>query len=208
MMNNGAGRKYWRLFPFFHSQLLKIEVAMAFSVMALQKTNSVQPRLFFKAKNQSKSLLGPYEVKLQWRFCRWGRSSAMAAVVLLEIEKSSSQVFSSLPYIVRMTWSHPNMPFPQRVWVIFGSLSPSKFGDEISSVADPRCLSRIADPGSKFFPSWIPDLNFFHPGLLIPDPNFFPSRIRIKECKCFNPKKMVSKLSEIWSRDLDPRSGS
>ncbi len=45
---------------------------------------------------------------------------------------------------------------------------------EISSVADPGCLSRIPDP------------NFFHP----------ESRIRIKEFQYFNPK-FVSKLSEI-----------
>ncbi len=45
------------------------------------------------------------------------------------------------------------------------------------SVADPACLSRILDP--SFFPFWIPDPNFFHPG----------SRIRIKEFKFFNPRK-------------------
>ncbi len=37
----------------------------------------------------------------------------------------------------------------------------------------------ILDPGSEFFPSWIPDPNFFPPG----------SQIRIKELKYFNPKK-------------------
>ncbi len=45
----------------------------------------------------------------------------------------------------------------------------------------------IPDPGSDFFPSWIPDPNCLHPG----------SRILIKEFKYFNPeksKKMVSKL--------------
>jgi hypothetical protein len=47
-----------------------------------------------------------------------------------------------------------------------------------SSVADPGCLSRIPDPGSDFFPSWIPDPNFFHPG----------SRIHIKDFKYLNPK--------------------
>ena len=78
-----------------------------------------------------------------------------------------------------MTWFHPKMPFPQRVRLLFGSLSPSKFGDEISTFADLGCLSRILnpkseyfpsriqDPGSKFFPSWIPD----------PGPEFFPSRM-------------------------------
>ncbi len=32
------------------------------------------------------------------------------------------------------------MPFPQRVRLLLGSLSPSKFGDEISSFADPGCF--------------------------------------------------------------------
>jgi hypothetical protein len=52
--------------------------------------------------------------------------------------------------------------------------------------------------------------------MFVPDPGseFFPSRIRIKEFSYFNPKKMVSKLSEIGSGlfisagspdpDLDP----
>ncbi len=42
----------------------------------------------------------------------------------------------------------------------------------------------VAYPGSDFFPSRIPDLNFSHPGF----------RIFIKEFKYFNHKKMVSKL--------------
>jgi hypothetical protein len=58
-----------------------------------------------------------------------------------------------------------------------------KFLKHLNSVADPRCLS-----GSEFFQSRIPDPIFFHPG----------SRIRIKEFKYINPKKMVSNLSEIW----------
>ncbi len=96
-----------------------------------------------------------------------------------------------MPLIVKMTWSHPKMPFPQRIWILFSSLSPSKFGDEISSFADPDVYpgylipnpnffyprSQIPDP--KFFPSQIPDLNFFHHG----------SRIRNKEFKYFKPKK-------------------
>ncbi len=54
-------------------------------------------------------------------------------------------------------------------------------------IADPGCLSRTPDP------------NFYHPG----------SRIRIKEFKYFKPKKMVSKLWEIWSGLFVPdRSGS
>ncbi len=71
------------------------------------------------------------------------------------------------------------MPFPQRVRLLFGSLSPSKFGDKISSFADPGCLSLILDPGSEFFPSRIPDPGSkFFPSW-IPDPGFefFPSRM-------------------------------
>ncbi len=53
-----------------------------------------------------------------------------------------------------------------------------------------RGLSQIQDP------------NLFHPGS-----EFFPPRIRVKEFKYSNPK-IVSKLSEIWSRlfipDPDP----
>ncbi len=45
------------------------------------------------------------------------------------------------------------MPFQQRIRLLLGSLSPSKFGGEISSFADPGCLSQIPDPGSDFFPS-------------------------------------------------------
>ena len=115
-----------------------------------------------------------------------------------------------------MTWFYPKMPFPQRVRLLFGSLSPSKFGDEISSFADLGCLSRILNPesecfpsriqdtGSKFFPSWIPDPRF----------EFFPSRILDHGCisKYFNQKKWFFQLSEIWSRfsipDPDPGSAS
>ncbi len=55
-----------------------------------------------------------------------------------------------------------------------------------------RIRDVIPKPGSKFF----------HTGS-----EFFPSRIRIKEFKYFKPK-IVTKLSEIWSRlfipDPDP----
>jgi hypothetical protein len=49
----------------------------------------------------------------------------------------------------------------------------------------------ILDPGSEFFPS------------RIPDPNFFPSRIRIKEFKYFNPKNLF-----LSSRKYDPGCSS
>ncbi len=111
------------------------------------------------------------------------------------------------------------MPFPQRVQLLFRSLRPSKFGDEISSFADPGCLSRILDPGSEFFPSRFPDpgSKFFF--ILdpwsqicifsIPDPG---SRMHIKEFKCFNPKKWFlssqkydpSFTSRIRIPNLDP----
>ncbi len=51
------------------------------------------------------------------------------------------------PLIVKMTWYHPKMPFPQRVRLLFSSLSPSKFGNKISSFADPGCFT--LDPGSR-----------------------------------------------------------
>jgi hypothetical protein len=57
-------------------------------------------------------------------------------------------------------------------------VSIQRFGSCVSSVADPGCLFRIADPN-------------FHPGS-----KFFPSRIRLKEFKYFNPK-IVFKHSEI-----------
>jgi hypothetical protein len=50
---------------FFHSQELKIEAAMAFWAMAWQKQVLYRHAWSFKPKNQSKSLLGPYEGKLQ-----------------------------------------------------------------------------------------------------------------------------------------------
>ncbi len=106
------------------------------------------------------------------------------------------------------------MPFPQRVRLLFGSLSPSKFGDEISSFSDPGC----------FYPgSWIPDSNFFHPisrildqnflhpGSLILDQNFFHPgswiRMRIKNLSILTQKNGFSALRNmIWV--FDPGSGS
>ncbi len=71
------------------------------------------------------------------------------------------------------------MPFPQRVRLLCGSLSPSKFGDKISSFADPECLSWILNPGSEFFPSRIPDpwSKFFSSWIPDPGSEFFPSRM-------------------------------
>jgi len=60
-----------------------------------------------------------------------------------------------------------------------------------SSVVDPECFY----PGSEFFPSWIPDPIFFHPG----------SRIRIKEFKYFNQKKWFLSSRKY---DLGCSSGS
>ncbi len=71
------------------------------------------------------------------------------------------------------------MPFPLRVRLLLGSLSPIKFGNEISSFADPGCLSQILDPGSEFFPSQIPDpgSQFFPSWIPDPGSEFFPSQI-------------------------------
>ena len=80
-------------FKFLHSQLLKMEAAMAFWALAWQKTSSVQTCLVFKPKNHSKSFLGAYECKLQSRFCPLGHSSAVVAVVFVVIEKTGSPVF-------------------------------------------------------------------------------------------------------------------
>jgi hypothetical protein len=50
---------------FFHSQLLKIEAAMAFWAPPCKKQVLYRHAWSFKPKNHSKSLLGPYEIKLQ-----------------------------------------------------------------------------------------------------------------------------------------------
>ena len=61
-----------------------------------------------------------------WDVVRWQRRSA--AVVFLVIEKTGSQGFLLTstplmrPYIVKMTWSRPKMPCPQRILFLFGSL--------------------------------------------------------------------------------------
>ncbi len=115
-------------------------------------------------------------------------SNGFGGRVVLEIEKSSSQVFVLSLTPLMWLWSHPKMSFPQRVWLLFGSLNPSKFGDEISGFADPGCLSRILDP------SWIPDPNFFHPG----------SQIPIKEFKYLNPKNWVLS-SQKYNLGFPPR---
>ena len=78
---------------FFYSQLLKIEAAMAFWVLAWQKHVLYRHAWSFKPKNHSKSFLGAYECKLQSRFCPLGHSSAVVAVVFVVIEKTGSPVF-------------------------------------------------------------------------------------------------------------------
>ncbi len=105
------------------------------------------------------------------------------------------------------------MPFPQRVWLLLGSLSPSKFGDEISSFDDPGCLSQISDPESEFFPSQIPDSGSkFFPSW-IPDPRskFFPSRIldpgsASKNLSILTKKNGFSALRKMI-RVFHPKSG-
>ncbi len=106
------------------------------------------------------------------------------------------------------------MPFPQRVQLLFGSLRPSKFGDKISSFADPGCLSRILDPGSKLFPSRFPDPGSKFFSSWIPDPGseFFPSRIldpgwALKNSSILTKKNGFSALRNMI-RVLHPESGS
>jgi hypothetical protein len=110
------------------------------------------------------------------------------------------------------------MPFPQRVRLLFVSLSPSKFGDKISSFADPGCLSRILDPGSDFFPSHFPEPGSKLFSSWIPDPGseFFPSRILDPGCALKNLSILTKKngfsalrnMIEFSIPDLDPGSGS
>jgi len=106
------------------------------------------------------------------------------------------------------------MPIPQRVRLLFGSLSPSKFGDEISSFSDPGCLSRILDPGSEFFPSQIPDPGSKFFASWIPDPGseFFPSRILDPGCALKNLSILTKKNGFSALRNMirvfDPGSGS
>ncbi len=114
-----------------------------------------------------------------------------------------------------MTWSHPQMPFPQRVWLFFGSLSTSKFVDKISSFADPGCLSRILDPGSKFFPSQIPDpgSKFCPSWIPYPRSEFFPSRMldpgsASKNLSIFLTKKNGFSALRNMIRVFHPGSGS
>ena len=103
------------------------------------------------------------------------------------------------------------MPFPQRVQLLFGSLRPSKFGDEIC-----WCGMFIQDPGSRIqtfsipFPrSWIKIFFILDPWsriwiFSIPDPG---SRMQNKEFKYFNQKNGFSALRNII-RVFHPGSGS
>ncbi len=105
------------------------------------------------------------------------------------------------------------MPFPQRVRLLLVSLSPSKFGDEISCFADQGCLSQIPDTGSEFFPSQIPDLGSkFFPSW-IPDPRseFFPSGIldpgsASKNLSILTIRILTFYPSGSWSCIPDPES--
>ncbi len=106
------------------------------------------------------------------------------------------------------------MPFPQRVWLLLSSLSPSKFPDEISSYADPGCLSQIQDPGSRFFPSQILDSGpkFFPSWIPDPGSEFFPSRIldpgsASKNLSILTEKKWFLS-SQKYNPGFPPGSGS
>ncbi len=98
------------------------------------------------------------------------------------------------------------MPFPQSVRLLLGSLSPSKFGDEISSFADPGCLSRIPNPRSEFFPSEIPDSwsKFFPSWIHDPGSGFFPSRILDPGSASKNLSILTNKKWFLSSQIYDP----
>jgi hypothetical protein len=106
------------------------------------------------------------------------------------------------------------MPFPCRVRLLLGSLIPSKFGNEISSFADPGCLSQILDPGSEFFPSQIPDpgSQFFPSWIPDPGSEFFSSRILDPGSASQNlgilPKKNGFSALRNMIRVFHPGSGS
>ncbi len=96
------------------------------------------------------------------------------------------------------------MPFPQRVLLLFSSLSRSKFGDEIPSFADPGCLT--LDPGSRIRVfsildpgSWIQIFPILDPWFRIwifsiTDPG---SCMHIKEFKYLNQKNGFSALRNM-----------
>ncbi len=111
------------------------------------------------------------------------------------------------------------MPFPQRVWLLLGSLSPCKFSDEISSFADPGMFipdprsqiqifpSMIPDPRSQFFSSWIPDprSNFFQSQILDPGSASKNLSILTKKKWFLSSQKFVSGFpSRIRIPDPDP----
>ncbi len=98
------------------------------------------------------------------------------------------------------------MPFPRRVQLLFGSLRPSKFGDKISSFADPGCLSWSLDPGSELFPSRFPDPGSKFFSSWIPDPGseFFPTRILDPGCALGNSSILTKKKWFLSSQKYDP----
>ena len=106
------------------------------------------------------------------------------------------------------------MPFPQRVRLLFSSLSPSKFGDEISSFADLGFLSRILNPKSECFPSRIQDTGSKFCPSWIPDPRleFFPSRVLDPGCISKNLSILAKKNGFSALRNMirvfHPGSGS
>ncbi len=78
------------------------------------------------------------------------------------------------------------------------SLSPDIFCPSVLRIPD-------VYPVSKFFPSRVPDPNFFHPGSeFFPSRiRIFPSRIRIQKFKYFNRRKWF-----LSSRKYDPGCSS
>jgi hypothetical protein len=89
--NNRAGRTSWRLFPL---PIIENSSANGSLFDGLAKKQVLYRHAWsFRPKDHSKSLLGPYECKLQSWVRPLGHSSAVVAVVFLVIEKTGSQVF-------------------------------------------------------------------------------------------------------------------
>jgi hypothetical protein len=83
------------------------------------------------------------------------------------------------------------MPFPQRVRILFGSVSPSKFGSIF-----PVLLIRDVYPGSR-----ISNSNFFHPGSLI---RIFSIRILDPGSASKNLSILTKKNGFLSSQKYDP----
>jgi hypothetical protein len=93
-----------------------------------------------------------------------------------------------------MIWSHPKMPFPQRVRLLFGYSVLANLAMKF-----PVLLIRDVYPGS-----WIPDPNFFHPRSRILDQNFLHPVSLIQDLNIFHPGSFNQKKWFLSSQKYDP----